>query len=472
MLDHSLLSALLRRASGRGADFAEVFVERRSSRSLAAEDGRVDQATGGTQHGAGICVVCGGTTVFAFTEELTEASLLEAVDTVTSAARSQPEETVLSIDLTQRHCANPSPVYEDPRQVPMSAKVAMLEQADRAARAVDPCISQVSAVYFESHHLIQIANTRGVLAEDERCRVRVRVQAIATRAGRASQGFGSWGPGETGGFERFAVLPSPASVGAEAARQALVLLEAGPAPAGRMPLVITNGVGGILFHEACGHGLEGDVVTRAGSIYAGRLGQMVASPAVTAIDSGVVPNAWGSGTFDDEGNPCQRTVLIAEGRLESYMHDAASARRDGVAPTGNGRRASFRHLPMPRMTNTYIDNGPYTPEQVLAATDNGIYARNFGGGVADMATGTFSFTIREGYVIRNGRLDYPVTGVAVVGNGPDALANVDMVANDLALAPVICGKDGQKAMVCVGQPTLRVSSVTIGGAAKERMSHA
>lgn len=471
MLDDGLLQRALAVALDQGAEFAEIFVEDRHSRSLASEDGRVDQVISGGQCGAGIRIRRNGATAFAFTEELHDASLLQAVRTAAGAVSLQPEGKTISVNLNPRPVSqsvtNPSPVDTDPRTIPIEDKVAFLERMDRAAHSADPMISQVTAVYFESHHHIKIANSYGFIAEDERCRVRLRAQAIASRGEVSHQGFGSWGPGKTGGYEQFDAMPSPEEIATEAARQAIVLLEAGPAPSGRLPLVVTNGVGGILVHEACGHGLEGDVVSRSGSVYSGRLGQRVAPSCVTVVDDGSMTGEWGSGTFDDEGHPCRRNVLIDEGHLASFMHDATTADREGVNPTGNGRRASFRHLPMPRMTNTYVAPGSYHPEEIIGATDYGIYARSFGGGVADMATGMFSFTVREGYVIRNGRIEHPVTGVTIVGNGPEVLEQVDMVGNDLALAPVICGKDGQKAMVCVGQPTLRIREVTIGGSSKE-----
>lgn len=467
-VDRSLLERALARAARRGGEFAEVFVEERSSRSLALEDAAVDQVTGGRQRGLGIRVVRGPTSAFAFTEDLSERGVLAAADGAADALAGAGADRDVHVDLVERRDQDPSPVKRPPGDLEVAAKAVLLGRADAAARAVDPHITQVTAVYFESHHRIQVANTEGLLTQGERCRVRLRAQAIATRPGRHRQGFGSYGPGETGGMEVLDRLPAPEEIGREAARQALALLDARPALSGRVPLVIANGVGGVLFHEACGHGLEADVLVHPQAVYAGKLGQLVASPLVTAVDDATVPRAWGSAAFDDEGTPSQRTVLIEEGRLAGYMYDAFGARRDGRRPTGNGRRASFRHLPIPRMSNTFILAGEHDPADIVAATPHGVYARNFSGGVVDMVTGTFTFNIREGYLIEDGRIQEPLAEMAVVGNGPDVLARVDMVGNDLELAPVICGKEGQKAMASVGQPTLRISEVTVGGAVKQR----
>lgn len=462
MLDKQLIQLLISEAMDRGAGFAEIFFEDRHSRSIGLEDGMVDQITSGVQRGVGIRIKKNDSTIFGFSENLEEVALLNVVQTLMQAISLQPKGESITIDFTQKFASNPSPIENDPRDVDLGRKVELLNRMDKKCRSVDTLISQVTAVYFESYHNIQIANSSGLYVEDERCRIRLRCQAIATRSDKSRQGFGSWGPGIMGGYEQLRKNLIPEEIAIEAAEQALTLLEAEPAPSGQLPLVVTNGVGGVLVHEACGHGLEGDVTSRSGSVYADKMGKKVAPSIVTVIDDGSIPNQWGSGTFDDEGNMCKKNVLINEGYLTSYMHDAETGRSSGQSLTGNGRRASFRHLPMPRMTNTYIESGEHTPEQIIGGTDFGIFARSFGGGVADMATGMFSFNVREGYIIRKGRITNPVTGITVVGNGPSVLQKIDMVGNDLELAPVLCGKDGQKAMVTVGQPTIRISEVTIG----------
>jgi len=455
-----LLAAVLTQLRRHGAEFGDVFVEIRSARSLVVDGAGVAQASRGWHRGVGIRAVRGAVSAFCSTENLDEASLTGTARRLAATLRTAAA-TAGTIVLDQRPNRYPSPIRCPCDGVPWSRRVELLERAHAAAHAADPRIHQVRALLFESVHGIQVATTDGEYHHETRSRLRLRVQAYA-RDARGRTGFGSWAPGGSGGFEVTQTL-RPEDAAAEAARQAVVLLDAREAPTGDYPLVVHRGVGGVLFHEACGHLLEGDALSRPGSPASVPYGERVASPLVTAVDDHTVPGAWGSAGVDDEAVPAQRTTLIEDGRLAAHLLDRATASKHGLTSTGNGRRASFRHLPVPRMTNTFLCPGEEDPDGIVGETGDGILARSFSGGVADTTTGAFTFTVREGYRIRGGRVAEPLSEFAIVGTGWQVLSRIDRVGHDLELAAVICGKEGQKAMVCVGQPTLRISSVTVGG---------
>jgi TldD protein len=457
VIDDAVLRTTLDRALRRGGDFADVFVEQRRSTSIAMEDSRIERVQAGTEQGAGIRVVCGLSTAFAYTDELTEAGLHRAAETAAAAARGGSDGAV--IDLRERRVAEQT-VAIPPDGVDMGRKVELLRAADAAAREESAAVRQVTATYAEGIQSIIVANSDGTLARDRRTRVRAFVQAVAARGGEVQSGYEA--PGRATGFELFD-QPVLTDAAREAARRATLLLDAEPAPAGTMAVVIGNDFGGVLFHEASGHGLEADHIAKRASVFAGQMGQLVASPLVTAVDDGTLEGAWGTLRIDDEGIPTQRNVLIEEGVLTGYMFDRLRARQDGRPSTGNGRRQSYQHIPMPRMTNTYILPGESTVEDLIAATPRGLYAKRLGSGQVNTVTGDFVFAVTEGYLIENGRITKPVRGATIIGNGPAALRKVDMVADDCGLAPGTCGKEGQAVPVSVGQPHLRISELTVGG---------
>ena len=459
VIDTDLVHAVLTRALRRGGDFADCFAERKTTTSLSLEDSRVERVQAGTEQGAGIRVCSGTATAFAFTDELSEAALMRAADAAAAAARAAAPGTV--VDLRE----NPTPaqpVAEPPDSVAIERKLALLRQADEAARGRSGHIRQVTAGYAEAVQQILVATSEGVLARDRRTRVRGMVQAVASRNGEVQSGYEA--PGRSMGFEALSGDVMTAA-GARAADRAVLLLDADPAPSGTMAVIVGNEFGGVLFHEASGHGLEADAIAKRASVFAGRMGQQVATPLVTAVDDGTVSGAWGTLRIDDEGVPTQRNVLIEEGVLTGYMFDRLRARQDGRPSTGNGRRQSYQHIPMPRMTNTYILAGESSVADMIAATPRGLYAKRLGSGQVNTATGDFVFAVTEGYLIEDGRITRPVRGATLIGNGPAALHRIDMVGDDLELAPGTCGKDGQSVPVSVGQPHLRIQELTVGGTA-------
>lgn len=463
MIEESLIKKALARALARGGDFAELYIERRTNRAMNIDDGQVERIIGGVQVGVGIRVVKGDTVAYAFSEDLSEAVVLEVAGLV-AAEGALAGAGARVADLLPRPRSATREVAEPPVAVSTARAVEYVTRADAAARAVDPRVVQVTPLLTDTTQEVLVANSEGLLARDTRYRVRLRVEVLV----RGRDGRTALGVEICGGAAGYEILAGdvPEFLGRSAARQALNILEARPAPVGTMPVILHRGSGGVLAHEACGHGLEADITFGLSSVYQGLVGQQVASPLVTLVDDASLEGAWGSYGVDDEGTPAQRTILIEEGRLVGFLTDLRWARLSRRAPTGNGRRASFRHMPIPRMSNTFILPGSCTPEDILAETRFGLYARRIGGGAVDPVTGQFVFTVREGYLVRNGRIEYPVHGATLVGNAIDALKSIDMVANDLEIVLGSCGKDGQRAWVTVGQPTMRVSRLMVGGTAR------
>ncbi len=462
MIDQDVLERVLATGMRTGADFAEVFAEDRRSTSAALDDGRIEQVTSGRDRGAGIRVVKGDTTGFAHTADLTEAGLRAAAEAAAAAA-SQGGGGVREVALTRRANRRVSTVEQYPDEVPKSTKVDMLRRVDDAARSAGAAIVQVTAGYGDSRREILVANTDGVLAGDEQVRAIVRVTVVADGDTGMQTGFASMG--HTTGFEMFA-RADPEDLARDAARIALTKLHARPAPSGTMPVVIKHGTGGVLFHEACGHGLEADLVAKGGSVYRGKQGELVASPLVTLVDDGTMSGEWGAIGIDDEGHPSQYNVLIRDGVLTDYMWDYLRARNEGRAQSGNGRRQSYMHLPMVRMTNTFVLGGPDDPDEIIRATERGVYVAKLGGGSVNTATGDFVFGMTEAYLIEHGEITEPLREGNLMGNGPQVLRDIDMLGTDFAMgSPGTCGKDGQGVPVGDGQPTLRVKALTIGGTA-------
>ena len=462
VIDRDVLQRVLAGAVSTGAEFAEIYAEDKRSTSAALDDGRIEQVSSGRDRGVGIRVVAGETTGFAYTSDLTEAGLGVAAGAAAEAA-SRGGGGVRTIALTPSATHRPNTIERDPDSVAKAAKVELLERMNDAARSYGPEIVQVSAGYGDSRKHVLVANTDGVLTDDEVVRTLVRVSAVADGDTGMQTGYQSMG--HTIGFEVFDTVDVE-ELAREAARQAITKLRARPAPSGAMPVVIKHGTGGVLFHEACGHGLEADHIQKGASVYAGKVGQQVASPLVTLVDDGTMPGEWGTLGYDDEGHVTQRNVLIEDGVLTDYMWDYLRARKDGRPQSGNGRRQSYQHLPMVRMTNTFVLDGPDDPDDIIASTPNGVYVAKLGGGSVNTASGDFVFGMTEAYLIENGRITEPLRDGNLIGNGPKVLADIDMLGNDFAMgSPGTCGKDGQGVPVGDGQPTLRVKSLTVGGTA-------
>jgi len=460
VLDQSVLGRVLDAAVGTGAEFAEVFVEDARNSSARLDDGKVEEVTSGRSRGAGIRVVVGETTGFAHTADLSEAGLLAAAEAASAVARAGGRGRVVPLSAAPEAGAGARVL---PESVPKAVKVELLGRADASARSEGGAIRQVTATYADSRRRILVANSDGLIATDDQVKTRFAVMAVASgdagmQTGRESQGYAM-------GFEFFDDFDVE-EAGRAAARRALTKLAARPAPSGTMPVVIKQGGGGVLFHEACGHGLEADLVGKRASVFAGRKGEQVASPLVTLVDDGTMGPEWGTYTIDDEGHPAARNVLIADGVLTDYMYDFLRARHEGRSSSSNGRRQSYRHLPMVRMTNTFLVNGTEDPDEIVRQTAYGVYVAQLGGGQVNTATGDFVFGMTEAYLIEDGHITDPLRDANLIGNGPEALTLIDVVGNDFAMgSPGTCGKDGQGVPVGDGQPTLRVQALTIGGTA-------
>jgi TldD protein len=456
-LNPELAARVLDRALRRGGDFAEVFAEEKRSLSLRLEDQKVEDVTSGTDRGASIRLVHGPTTLFGYTETLDEPALLALADGL-SAGLAEGARTLRPLVFAVGAAAHP--VRVDPLSVVAPEKAALLRLVDQAARGRSPEVHQVMCSYSDGRQRVWIANSRGTYAHDDRTRVVLALTVVAQRDGSIQ--IGRETVAGHGGYEIISETDL-AGVAAEAADRAVTMLGARPAPAGRMPVVLANGFGGVLFHEACGHGLEADYILKKTSIWEGRQGERVAERYVTALDDGVSAGMWGSASFDDEGTPSQSTVVVEEGILTGYLTDLLRGEKLGLPSTGNGRRQSFRHLPYPRMTNTYFAPGEMSAAELLADTPRAFYAKTLSGGQVDPATGDFVFSVAEGYLIEGGRIGPAVKGATLIGNGADVLLAIDAVASDLDVKAGMCGKEGQAVPVGTGQPTIRLRELTVGG---------
>ncbi len=462
MIEQDLIEQTLAVAMSTGGEFAEIFAEDRRSSSALLDDGKVEELSSGRDRGAGIRVVVGDTTGFAHTADLSESGLRQAAEAAAAAARSSGSGTNV-VALSPQDAPAPNPVLVLPQDVAKGAKVELLNRADDAARAEGGAIRQVSARYMDARRRILVANSEGVLAGDDQVKTLFSVSCVAQ--GDTGMQTGRESVGRPIGFELFDEVDVQ-ELARTAARRAITKLRARPAPSGAMPVVIGRGGGGVLFHEACGHGLEADLVNKQASVFAGRRGEQVASPLVTLIDDGTMAREWGAFAIDDEGRPAQRNVLIENGMLVDYMWDGLRARKEGRASSGNGRRQNYHSLPMVRMTNTYIANGDADPDDIIAGTDHGVYVAQLGGGQVNTATGDFVVGMTEAYLIENGEITEPIREGNLIGNGPEVLNRIDALGNDFAMGtPGTCGKDGQGVPVGDGTPTLRVTSLTVGGTA-------
>jgi TldD protein len=461
-LDSRRLQAVFGQIMAHRVDYADLYFQYTRSESWSLEEGIVKSGSFNIDQGVGVRAVSGEKTAFAYSDDISLTALDAAAQTTRAIARQgQAGRKRVARRASGHNLYTP----QDPiASLQDQAKVALLERIERRARALDPRVSQVMAYLAGEYEVVLVARSDGILAADVRPLVRLSLQVIVEDHGRREQG-------SSGGGGRFDYAYFTDEMLEDYARravdQALVNLEARPAPAGTMTVVLGPGWPGVLLHEAIGHGLEGDFNRKGTSAFSGRIGERVAAPGVTVVDDGTLARRRGSLNVDDEGQPTQRNVLIENGVLKGYMQDSLNARLMKVRPTGNGRRESYAHIPMPRMTNTYMLNGDTPREEIIASVKNGLYAVNFGGGQVDITSGKFVFSASEAYVIENGKLTHPVKGATLIGNGPDALTRVALIGDDMALDPGVgtCGKEGQSVPVGVGQPTLRIDGLTVGGTA-------
>ena len=460
-LEQSDLDRLMGRLSSRSIDVGELFFQHQRSESWALEDGIVKDGSFSVDRGVGVRAISGEKTGFAYAEDIILPALTSATEAARSIARHGEDRSVPAWQVPRVPARYPS---VDPiSTLDGSEKVALLRRVDEAARQADPRVKEVNVRLSASHESILVMASDGTLCADVRPLVRLDVSVIVQQDGRRERG--SAGAGGRGDLGLVSDSEFTDGLAREAVRTALVNLEAVDAPAGPMPVVLGHGWPGVLLHEAVGHGLEGDFNRKGSSAFANRVGEKVASELCTVVDDGTLDGRRGSLTVDDEGSPSQETVLIENGVLRGYMQDKLNARLMKTSSTGNGRRQSFAHLPMPRMTNTFMKAGEHDPEEIIASVDRGIYAVNFGGGQVDITSGRFVFSATEAYLIEKGRVTHPVRGATLIGNGPEVMTRISMVGNDLELDRGIgvCGKDGQSVPVGVGQPTLKIDEVTVGG---------
>lgn len=458
MLKRSSVENIITAALETGADFAELYAERTEQGSIGMVNGRVETAQSGLSCGAGVRLFFGTQAIYGYANDMSEKNLIQIARGCAEAMKSSVQHSRKNWRETVRPCINPIRIL--PKNTAKSQKAEYLRLAAEAAKAYSPSITQTRTGFLEVSKHVLVANSEGVWGEEDRVRTRFTVEAVASSASEKQSGH--FGPGGSEGMELFERI-NVEETAREAARIAVTMLGAKPCPAGKFPVVIDNGFGGVIFHEACGHGLEATAVARNASVFAGRLGQQIASPLVTAIDDGTIPNAWGSTAMDDEGTPTARNVLIENGVLKSYLVDRLNGRKMGAAITGSSRRQDYRFAPTSRMTNTCIAPGKSTPDEIISATEYGLYARQMGGGSVDPATGSFNFAVLEGYMIRNGKIAEPVRGATLIGKGPEVLWDIDMVGNNPKRAQGMCGSKSGSIPTDVGQPMLRVSRMTVGG---------
>ncbi|MFZ5815687.1 MAG: TldD/PmbA family protein [Bacillota bacterium] len=459
MLSKPLIEDMITAALSTGGDFAEIFVEQKRSTTIGMVGGKVENCVTGHDFGIGIRIFCGLNSIYAYTNEHSRDRLLPLVRQAAQAVRGSRRQD-LTLNLMTAPSESRHPVREVPTAVPYARKVAVMREADQIARNFSPEISQVTVTYLDEEQEVLIANSEGTFAQDRRIRSRLPITAVASNGSQMQTGF--YGPGAHKGFEFFEELDLRHYAG-EAARIAVTMLHADECPSGRFPVIIDNEFGGVIMHEACGHGLEATSVAKKASVFADRLGEKIAPEIVTYIDDGTLANEWGSQNLDDEGAPCRRNVLIENGVLKGYLIDKLNGRRMGMAPTGSSRRQSYKFAPTSRMTNTFIAPGKHTREEIIANTEFAIYARYMGGGSVNPATGEYNFAVREGYIVRNGKIAEPVRGATLIGTGFDTLSKIDMVGNNLAHGAGMCGSLSGSLPVNVGQPTIRVSEITVGG---------
>ena len=459
MLTNSTAAAALAAALATGGDFAEIFYQDRTSESISLRDGKVESALTQRIHGASVRVFRELTCVSVHTSDTSPAGLIRAAQRAADAVGGLPRSA--AVNLADRPVPNIHPVRTLPLSVPGARKAAMLRGACAAAQGVSPDIAHVQTSLGSSQEEIQVFNSEGLATGDTRVRTRLAVQAIASSGAENQTGFK--GPGALMGYELFETRIDPDAAAREAANTAVTMLHAKPCPAGRMPVVMDGGFGGVIFLEACGHSLEATSVALGNSEFSGKLGQPIAAPCVTAIDDGTIPNEWGSLNIDDEGTPATKLVLIENGILKNYMVDKLNGRRMGAASTGSARRQDYTFAPTSRMRNTYIAAGTDDEEAMIADIDFGLFAKKMGGGSVNPATGEFNFAVAEGYLIRDGKIAEPVRGATLIGKGADVLQRIDRVGPRMWMEQGMCGSISGSVPTNVGQPRIRISEITVGG---------
>jgi len=458
VLNKQLIEDTLTAALSTGGDFAEIFVEDRTNNGIVMIGGKVESTMSGRDYGVGIRIFKGFNSVYAYTNKSDGDTLIE---TAKKAAAAIEDNIIdLTLNLTKTDVKNINTIKIDPSTVEKTKKVQVMRKAYETAFNYDELITQVTVSYTDYTQNIMVANSEGLWKDDTRVRSRLGISSIASKNGEMQSGF--LGPGASKGYEFFENLDID-HYAKEASRIAVTMVNAKYCPSGRMPVIIDNGFGGVIFHEACGHGLEASSVAKGLSVFAGKIGQQIASPIVTAIDDGSIPNEWGSYSIDDEGTESRRNVLIEKGILKGYMIDKLNARRMNMDVTGSSRRQSYRFSPTSRMSNTFIDNGKSTPEEIFANTERGLYAKKMGGGSVNPSTGEFNFAVMEGYIIEKGKIKEPVRGATLIGKGTEVLNKIDMVGNNLLQSQGMCGSVSGSIPANVGQPMIRVSELTVGG---------
>jgi TldD protein len=459
MLSKLDLDKIFKSALANGGEFAELFYENTAANQLFFENRRVDRISSGSDSGIGLRIIYGHQSVYGYTTELTQKGLSELAATLSKVVQGKIANTgVVALDRVPP--GYKQKIEQDPMGLSLKEKVRLLERGDAAARAACSDVTQVTVGYVETLRKFELANSLGAFAQDQKQYLTYYANLAGSRAGNMQTSYEAQG-GYTG-LELFEAHP-PEEIAREAARRLDILLSAKPAPSGTMPVVLAAEAGGTMVHEAVGHGLEADLACNGLSVYKEKLGQQVASPLVNIVDDGTMPGRRGSYGIDDEGTTSRRNQLIENGILKSYMVDRLSHIKFGLPLTGNGRRESYRHKPIVRMTNTYLDSGKDNPEEILSSTKHGLYVKSMGGGQVDTESGDFVFAVTEGYLIRNGQIGEAVKGATLTGNGPAVLKTVDRVGTDLGFAIGTCGKDGQRAPVTDAQPTIRIPEIIVGG---------
>ncbi len=459
MLDKNLIQDILEIMTSNGADFGEVFVERSHNNSISLLNGVVENALGGVSQGVGLRATFGEKVIYSYTNILTKDNLIKMAKDMSKAVLVDGKNIIVkplvNLDLENKH-----KILLPPKALNKKLTLDKFRAMDKHAKAYSDFITETTQSYMDKKQEVIIANTLGTYVEDTRNYIRAFHTAIASEGNEKQTG--SYFPGAHAGFEFFENLDGKA-IAEETAEAAVTMLKAGYAKGGKMPVVIDNGFGGVIFHEACGHSLEATSVAPKSSVFTDKIGEKIANSKVTAIDDGTMPNEWGSINVDDEGNKTKRNILIENGILKSYLVDMHNGKKMGMESTGSGRRESYKYAPTSRMTNTYIDKGTDTREDIFNSIDCGLYAKKMGGGSVNPATGEFNFAVREGYMIRNGKIAEPVRGATLIGKGQEVLFDIDMVSDNLGLDEGNCGSISGSVPTCVGQPLLRVSSITVGG---------
>lgn len=460
MIDKKLAEEVISKCLITGGDFAEIYEDDSIDTSIRILDGKVENSISGRSYGIGIRIFKGNNYVYAYTNNNSRDSLLETAYKAALALGDIKEENKI-INLTKKDIVTMHPIIYLPSSVDLSKKIDVMKLAYKGAKNYNNEITQVSVGYGDKEQNILIANSEGLYVQDKRVRTRLNVSAVASNGKENQTGFE--GPGRHMGFELFKDVIDAEKYGREAAKTAHTMLHAKDCPAGRMTVAIDNGFGGVIFHEACGHSLEASAVAKGNSVFAGKLGQQIASTKVTAIDDGTLANEWGSLNIDDEGIKTRKNILIENGILKSYMVDRFNGRRMGMEPTGSGRRQSYKFAPTSRMTNTYIAAGNDKTEDIIKSISHGLYAKKMGGGSVNPVTGEFNFAVSEGYIVKNGVIQEPVRGASLIGKGSEILMNIDMVGDNLTLGQGMCGSSSGSIATNVGQPMIRVKEITVGG---------